>query len=244
MSKIILTFILLSSTYVYSASIWLGFIIEEKKEGLFISRVIPNSPASKAGIKRNHQVLEVDKKVVNSLDDFFKQLKDKEPQLPILIKTRNDKVVTARSIIPISPPTNIQKLQMVYKDQKIPDLHTVKLFEDQPEILKKVRENEIILMFWATWCPSCHKSFKRISGLTEVQKNQFIFVSDESVETIKKHLKKKEILIHENQFYHLSDNSDFYLINALPTFMKINKHGIVERISIGANTGLNKMISE
>ena len=247
MSKLIIPIILFSTAYAHSASVWLGFVIEENIEenkGLRVTRVIPNSPAAIAQVKAKDQILAINKINIKDMDDFFEKLKTLSPNQEFNLTLKHQGKILDRKLTPISPPSDLEKLTLMFKNRKLPELKTTLLFKNQVPINKLMEKKSKIIMFWATWCPSCHLSFEKIASLTKEQKENFLFLSDESIEKLKKHLKKKKIDIDRNQFFHLSDNSEFYLINSLPTFMKFNQNQIVERISIGSGTGLNKMISE
>jgi S1-C subfamily serine protease len=53
---------------------WLGVNVEETHGRIFITRVTPESPAEKAGLKMGDIVLTVNKKEINGLADFYRKI--------------------------------------------------------------------------------------------------------------------------------------------------------------------------
>ena len=242
MSKYIVFLALFINSYTYAGKIWLGFVIEEKQQSLFITRVIPNSPADKGGLRPQDEILEVGQKTTKSLDQFFKELKTKSSKDIISISIKRKNKTLTQKITPINSPSELEKLNIMFKKEIFPNVKLTPILNSESEINLHEIKNKKIIMFWATWCTYCHAALKRISEFSKEQKKSFLFISDESLSQLKKHLLKHKF--NTDQFYQIKDNSDFYLVNALPTLFKINKEKVVEEISIGFGSSFNRLISE
>jgi len=113
-----------------------------------------------------------------------------------------------------------------YLNKQLPEIILSKLFEEESFYTVKKGEKVVLLDFWEIWCGACIKSFPIMEELNQKYKNQveIIGILSEDKEKAKQIIKKKEVtylnLIGE-------DIRDKFEITALPTYLLIDKKGIV-----------------
>jgi len=66
---------------------------QEQDKGIIITRVIPGSPAEKAGLKQNDIILKVNDTDINDITDLRLSLKDKKPGAEVTIRFQRDSEV-------------------------------------------------------------------------------------------------------------------------------------------------------
>ncbi len=79
------------------------------------------------------------------------------------------------------------------KEMKLSKIDLMDL-EGNPVQLEELRGKPIFLNFWATWCPPCRKekpAMERARQILEKEGFQFVLVSQEDMETIKRFHKSK-----------------------------------------------------
>lgn len=110
--------------------------------------------------------------------------------------------------------------------------------QDQYKIehsLEKYQGNDIILLFWSSWCGYCRDELKIIEKLyqttQEKEKDLTILTFNNEEEKI-----LSDFLKDNNYSFPIINNSDifqYYYIDSFPTFYFINKNGKIEKIISG-----------
>lgn len=130
---------------------------------------------------------------------------------------------------------------------------TIKDMDDEPHSLADYRGKVIMLNFWATWCPPCRRE---MPSMERVQQNMegkdFVVIAVNQMET------PNDVFAYTGQlevdptftilFDRLSDVSQAYRVNGLPTTYLIDKNGNIRYRAIGGrefdHPNVEKLITE
>ncbi|MCB1174506.1 MAG: TlpA family protein disulfide reductase [Leptospiraceae bacterium] len=105
-----------------------------------------------------------------------------------------------------------------------------------------------LLVFWATWCPSCRSEIPVLNEIHQAHAGQhfqllsFVLPRQESPAAIRQFLQE-----HSISYPVLYDNArvaDQFRVTALPTLVWVNESGIIEDIHIGSSFGLKGKVED
>ncbi|MHA7056808.1 TlpA family protein disulfide reductase [Aquimarina sp. M1] len=119
-----------------------------------------------------------------------------------------------------------------YLNKQLPKITLTELFDMETSYTVEVGNKLILLDFWEIWCSACIKSFPTMEELNQKYKNQveIIGILSEDKEKAKQIIKKKQVtylnLLGE-------DILDTFEITALPTYLLIDKKGVVRHNYFG-----------
>ncbi len=117
--------------------------------------------------------------------------------------------------------------------KKAPDFVLTSLKGDSVNLEKIRKGKNVILFFWTTWCPHCREAISGVKTRKKEfeQNNVYMILIDggESRRAVKAYAERKgldfDILLDYNNLV-----SDKYNILGIPTFVFINKEGIIKAV--------------
>jgi len=107
------------------------------------------------------------------------------------------------------------------------DLDSLQLtnLKEETRTIANYKGQTLFVNFWATWCKPCIEEFEFIAKIKpqlEKEGMQFLFISDESLETIKAFQTKKK---YDFNFLRTDKTLVEYGIYVMPTTYLVNKNG-------------------
>lgn len=130
----------------------------------------------------------------------------------------------------------LQERNEVFADKPVPDVTGIKS-DGEKWSLRSQRGKNVIIVFWASWCPICTKEIPHILKLAEILQNNpdTILVSinlDRDPDKARSFIKEKKItypvLIDEKRLGMESDVSRSFRLNGIPSVWVIDKEGMVK----------------
>jgi len=106
---------------------------------------------------------------------------------------------------------------------------------------EKTKEKVVLVNFWATWCPPCIAEMPSLQKLYNDYNNniEFVFISNESFETINSFLEKNNYTF---KVYNEASKSDFFNVRGIPRTFLIDKHGKIVIDKTGAANWNSKSV--
>ena len=106
--------------------------------------------------------------------------------------------------------------------------------ENEPFYFSNLRNNVVILNFWATWCPPCVAEMPELQSLYKKYGDRvaFVLVSNEKPEVVEAFMDKNQYVMPV--FYQAGEPPAALSFNALPTTFIISKDGRVVSKKTGA----------
>ena len=115
----------------------------------------------------------------------------------------------------------------------------------KPGALKDYLGKVVILEFWATWCPACRSTHKKLNALVESKGNEIavLTISSEEKNVLENFVKAKN-----PQFVVLRDSKRItgqdWTFSAIPAMAVIDKKGVIRNVVIGAGVYLDETIAK
>ncbi|MEW6087531.1 MAG: TlpA disulfide reductase family protein [bacterium] len=115
-----------------------------------------------------------------------------------------------------------------------PDFSILDLDGNEISLESLLNGKEIILNFWASWCPSCREEIPRLNEFAEKYKDKIEIVGinlEEPKETVQSFVRasgiKYKILLDSK-----GKTGNLYMVRAIPTNILINKDGLIKKLNI------------
>ena len=225
-----------ASARLQSARPWMGVGIEQGKTGVIVNRVIRDTPAEKAGFKAGDEILKIDDTIVKNPKQMIELVASKGVGNTVKVDfLRGGKPEKVELKLMQRPDVlDLAKKQLMGK--KAPDFELERLGTGKKISLSQFAGKPVLIKFWATWCPACK------SVLPDVVKFSKQAGKDYAVLTVA--TQEKSELTEAFRGSSMPDvpilidgdgvTGSAYFIPALPTFVVVDKAGVIRHVAVGA----------
>ncbi|MFK7826098.1 MAG: redoxin family protein [Oligoflexales bacterium] len=220
---------------------WLGVGIETHEKGVLVTRALPGAPAQKSGIKTGDIILSIDSHVMKTAAALNKMIQSLEVGQKVAVEIeRTNKKSTLNIFLEVRPDL----MSLIEKNEGKP-AQPVNLtsIAGKTVNLNEMKGQVVLIKFWATWCPSCRASFPYLDnfiGKNKGKKLVILTVSNEDVSTQSAFFNGKK-----QNFIALVDPkgeaSNAYMVPALPSYVLIDKNGLVSQTAVGSGSYLKSI---
>lgn len=222
------------------ATPWLGVRIaqDEKAEnapGIPVSQVIKQSPAALADIQKGDRITKVGDQRVGSLDSLREALTAYKVGEDVTITIVRDGETRAKNVVLSGTPSGQELLDAQLKGAT-PTGYEVESIGDENETIdsEKLRGKPAVVEFWATWCPPCRITSKRLEKLRERFGDDLnvVAISSESQNTLQSYVEEN------NPSYTVARDAkeaahEAFFVSSYPTIAVLNADGEVVGVSAG-----------
>lgn len=204
--------------------LWIGVVFEPGTAR--ITRVIPDSPADKAGIKRDDVVVSVSKYTVTIGRQVPAMVQSLGPGPTPIGIDRGGKKIELRVTIAERPDVSTLGESLVGKPAPAFELPLV---DGGTLKLADLRGHIVILDFWATWCGPCLAEIPHLKAVQQQHPDvRLVGVSTEEQDVLKATPTGYPVLRDDD----MTAWRD-YLVMAVPTTFVIDEQGIVRHVELG-----------
>ena len=236
-----------------SGGIGLMLAVEKDSKGPKVVRVMPDSPAARAGI--------VAGAVIEQIGDVSTEGKSLADCVALIRGPIGSKLTLA-VVVPgasTAKPVELTREKLAapakakLRDPASPLV--IKEWAQGGPVDVKDGKNLYVVEFWATWCGPCRQSIPHLNELQKKLKNKGVVVvgvSDEAPDTVKPFVKKMGVQMEyavacddARQTY--ANYMDAYGYNGIPTAFVVGKDGRViwhGHPMVGLDQVLNRFLSE
>lgn len=248
----------LSFSFVYgqvqTVKPWLGIAIDEGVKGVLVKVSLPGTPAMKAGIKNNDEIMSIDGIKIKTPSELVMNIASKGVGNTVTVELLRGKKILIKKIALVAKPELLEIAKKNLLNKKTPDFTAIKIQKKKTTdfAIKDQLGRVTLIEFWATWCPSCVASHPMLIDFANKFKNKIdiIAITGEELPVVKRYINKINTILktEENPILFLQSpksavNSLFYATN-IPMFVLIDQKGIVRNLVVGAGKPLLKILKE
>ncbi|HEX2571325.1 MAG TPA: redoxin domain-containing protein [Polyangia bacterium] len=227
---------------------WLGVELQSGPQGgVVVKRVIPHSPAGRAGIRVGEEVVEFAGQKVTSGDALVMAVQHTPAGTRVPVKLARGRGSSRTVELVVEPRPDLDTLQRdTLLDQSAPDFMPKVVAGGKLGRLSSLRGRVVLLDFFATWCGPCRASMPHITALHRRLASrglQVIGISNEEPQVVAGAAERFQL------DYPLaadpgSEIGAQYFIHALPTVVLIDKRGQVRHIGGAGIARVEQVVTE
>lgn len=225
---------------------WLGVEIDPapQKEGILVKRVIPNTPAERAGFEGGDILKAIDKEKIRDREGLMEILRNKGVGTTVKVHfTRKNKSEIKDLKLEILPDMlDLARANLVKK--RAMDFELVDVMKKKVIKNSDLKGKPYILEFWATWCPACRAAAPHISRWAKAHPGiPVIGISDEDPEIIKAFTEREKlsyIQTHDKD----AKAQTTYGMGSIPAFILVDKDGVIVDLTVGVGDYLGALLKK
>lgn len=233
-------FILAKAQNRKSATPWLGISIAADKKGVLVNQVMPETPAEKAGLQAGDIVLEVSGKSVSTPKGLIKLVSSLGIGNKVSVVFLRNNSKEKRNLYLEARPSMKKMLQNT-EGKAAPGLALPVLMGQDSGSLASHKGQVVLLNFWATWCPACKQALPILGRFAKSHPDVKVFtISNEEESALRGFFKQEKPDFNVLRDPEQKAYQDYH-IAALPSYILIDKKGVIVGTSIGAGQPLEQL---
>ncbi len=229
---------LMAASPAQAARPWVGVAMGNGSGGVKVTRVLPTSPADRAGLKKGDLIT-----FVNGIQTLSPRAvlaittKARVGQVLGITLTRAGRSVNLRLTVGKRPPL-AKLIKLLLLNTKAPDFELQLVNRPGRLKLSSLRGKVVMLYFWASWCDSCKLNIPRLKSLHHKYGSKGLFIysmgQDKRMEPLRKIAADLELpfVVGWNQANRVGL---LYKSKNVPTLILVDKQGIIREYIQGSS---------
>lgn len=221
--------------------VWIGIELVAKDGGVYVKRVMADSPGEAAHLREGDRVLSVGGQALSDPDQLIRRVQAEQPGKTLVLSVRSAHATKPHEVrVTLAPrpePRDYQRKLLL--GRPAPDFRSTAVTGGKPLQLSSLHGKVVLIDFFASWCGPCMDALPHVEELYDTLGSKGLMVlgvSDEGPDTVREVVEK-----HKLRYHVVSDEgediSSRYGVYALPTMVIIDRQGVVREVSI-ADVGL------
>lgn len=235
---------LLAATVTAEARPWAGFTMVTAAGGVKVGRVLPTSPAAKAGLRSGDVIYQINGQTVTTPRQVILITSRSKPGRTLRIRLKRGGRKLRKWLRLVKAPGAAKLLRLYWLNQRAPGFTAPMINRSGSKSLASLRGKQVILYFWASWCDSCKLNFPKLKRLhaAYAKKGLVIFSvsQDKRASKTRKTLKllKLPFLVGHNYKNRIGKK---FSSNKIPTLIAIDRKGIIRDLIRGSSYGYGRL---
>ncbi len=235
---------LLATSATAEARPWAGFTMSTAAGGVRVGRVIPTSPAAKAGLRSGDVIQKINGRSVNSPQQVISITSRTKPGRTLRIRLQRGGRTLTKWLRLVKAPGAATLLRLYWLNQRAPGFTAPLINRSGSKSLASLRGKPVILYFWASWCDSCKLNFPKLKRLHTAYAPKglviFSFSQDKRASKTRKTLKLLNLPFLVGHNYRNRIGKKFNS-NKIPTLIAIDRKGIIRDLIRGSSFSYGRL---
>ncbi len=238
------TLCLLATAATAEARPWAGFTMSSASGGVKVGRVLPTSPAKKAGLRSGDVIFQVNGSAVSTPRQVIAITGRSKPGRTLRLKLKRGGRTMTKWLRLIKAPGAAALLRLYWLNQRAPGFTAPLINRAGNKSLASLRGKPVILYFWASWCDSCKLNFPKLKRLYKAYKGKglviYSFSQDKKASKTRKTLKLLNLpfLVGHNYKNRIGRK---FSSNKIPTLIAIDRKGIIRDLLRGSSFSYSRL---
>jgi len=223
---------------------WAGFTMETAAAGVQVGRVLPTSPAAKAGLRTGDIILKINGTAVSAPQQVIAITGRSKPGRTLRLVLRRGGRTLSKYLRLVKAPDAAALLRLYWLNQSAPGFTAPLINRSGSRSLASLRGKPVLLYFWASWCDSCKLNFPKLKRLHAAYAKKglviFSFSQDKRVAKTRDTLKLLNLpfLVGHNYKNRIGKK---FVSNKIPTLIAIDRRGIIRDLLRGSSFGYGRL---
>lgn len=215
---------------------WLGVSLGKAKSGVMIDRVVPGSPADKAGLEQGDVITRVAGEPVHEPGDVVRIVAGHAAGERVSLSIENGAEKRILAVDLTGRPVDSDITRMSFVGQAAPELGVLSTVKGSvTPTLQALRGKVVVLEFWASWCAVCRFMVPTLNEWQARFGPQGAVVLGITVDSV---TVASNVANQLGMDYPLASDGEgtatrAYAANAVPTLFIIDKLGRVREVIVG-----------
>lgn len=222
---------------------WIGVAIENGSHGVRVREVFDATPAAKAGLRAQDEVLSVDNQAVKEPAELIRAIQAKGIGEKVALKIRRAGSELSLVLVLEPKPDEVKLLREKLVGKPAPEIALTAKIGPHAAKLAALKGNVVLVEFWETWCGACVGSLPRLAKWHERYATgglRILGVSPEPITDLARFAADFKVThtVAEDTGGVVTSR---YGVPAIPTFVVIDRAGIVRHVEVGAGERLDAL---
>lgn len=236
---------LLAASSTAGARPWAGFTMGAAAGGVKVGRVLPSSPAAKAGLRSGDVIVTINGTAVTRPRQVILLTRRSKPGRTLRLKVKRGGRTLNKWLRLVRAPGAAALLRLYWLNQRAPGFTAPLINRAGSKSLASLRGKPVILYFWASWCDSCKLNFSKLKRLYAAYKGKGLVIysmsQDKKVSKTRKTLGLLNLPFLVGHNYKNRVGKKFNS-NKIPTLIAIDRKGIIRDLLRGSTYGYGRLL--
>lgn len=223
---------------------WAGFTMSTAAGGVRVGRIMPTSPAAKAGLRTGDIIQTVNGSGVTSPRQVLVITGRSRPGRVLKLRVKRGGRYLLKRLRLVKAPGAATLLRLYWLNQRAPGFTAPLINRAGSKSLASLRGKPVILYFWASWCDSCKLNFPKLKRLYAAYKGKglviYSFSQDKKASKTRKTLGLLNLPFLVGHNYKNRVGKKFNS-NKIPTLIAIDRKGIVRDLLRGSSFSYGRL---
>ncbi len=223
---------------------WAGFTMGTAAGGVKVGRVLPTSPAAKAGLRSGDVIQKINGRAVTTPQQVIRITGRAKPGRTLRIQLQRGGRTLNKWLRLVKAPGAAKLLRLYWLNQRAPGFTAPLINRSGSKSLASLRGKPVILYFWASWCDSCKLNFPKLKRLHAAYAKKglviFSFSQDKRASKTRHTLKLLNLPFLVGHNYRNRIGKKFNS-NKIPTLIAIDRKGIIRDLVRGSSYSYGRL---
>jgi peroxiredoxin len=214
---------------------WLGVELERGNGGVQVTRVVPSSPAERAGLLVGDELLSLNRQLTRTPRDLSERVAELGLNERISLSRERGGSRLEIGVDLEAAPHPEDRLRLLLMNQPAPEISGIVSFQGDVASLGDASGQVFVVEFWASYCPPCRKIAEILQSTYDELRPRGLVVLGITGDVP---LRAAEVAQERNMRYPLASDTSAkvaqaYFAREVPMVVLVDRRGIVRDVFLG-----------